>query len=60
MNCRNRDGYEPKIDEVLADPIIRLVMAKDGVSEAALRGHIGNARLRLAESAFAASSWERH
>jgi hypothetical protein len=30
-------GCEPTLDELLADPIIRMLMARDGVSEAAIR-----------------------
>ena len=29
--------YEPSLDELLADPLIRLVMKQDGVTESAIR-----------------------
>ena len=38
---------EPKIEEVLSDPIVRLLMAHDGVEERELRRLINIVRLRL-------------
>lgn len=34
---------EPKIEEILEDPIVRLLMRRDGVSEDSLREAIGDA-----------------
>lgn len=34
---------EPNIEEVLGDPIVRLLMRRDGVSEDSLREAIGDA-----------------
>lgn len=31
---------EPTLDEILADPIIRLIMERDGVEESKMRGEI--------------------
>lgn len=31
---------EPTLDELLAEPIVRLVMKRDGVNEADMRGQI--------------------
>jgi hypothetical protein len=42
---------EPPLDEVLSDPIIRLVMRRDGVTPAALRRCIVDARMGLARAA---------
>lgn len=38
--------YEPSLEEILADRTIQLLMASDGVSEAALRALIGKLRQR--------------
>jgi hypothetical protein len=40
-------GDEPTIDEVMADPVIRLLMRRDSVSEAELRCTIRSGRVRL-------------
>jgi hypothetical protein len=40
-------GKEPPLAELLADPLIGLVMRRDGVSPAALRAVIATARHRL-------------
>jgi hypothetical protein len=40
-------GQEPALAEVLADPIIHLVMRRDGVTLAQLRGVIARARWAL-------------
>jgi hypothetical protein len=31
---------EPSLEEILADPIIRLIMQRDGVDESSMRGQI--------------------
>jgi hypothetical protein len=38
---------EPTIDEMLRDEVVRLVMARDGLSEAAVRALIRDTRQRL-------------
>ena len=40
-------GQEPSIAEVLAEPIVRAVMRRDAISEAALIGMIDRAREQL-------------
>ena len=52
MYIRNR---EPSVDEILSDPVIRLVMERDGLSDAAVRALIADARRRLAADGFAGS-----
>jgi hypothetical protein len=42
-----RAGIEPRLEEVLADPLVHQVMRRDGVTEAALRGVVGRAQARL-------------
>jgi hypothetical protein len=42
-----RAGIEPRLAEMLADPLVHQVMRRDGVTEAALRGVIGRAQARL-------------
>lgn len=44
MYLRNK---EPSIDELLNDEVLRLVMARDGLSEAMLRAVIRDAQNRL-------------
>jgi hypothetical protein len=44
MYIRNR---EPSLDELLSDPVTRLVMARDGFSDEAVRMLIEEARQRL-------------
>ncbi|HKW52071.1 MAG TPA: hypothetical protein VJO12_00145 [Stellaceae bacterium] len=44
MYIRNR---EPSLDELLSDPVTRLVMARDGFSDEAVRTLIKEARQRL-------------
>jgi hypothetical protein len=44
MYIRNR---EPSLDELLSDPVTRLVMARDGFSDEAVRMLIKEARRRL-------------
>ena len=41
-------GCEPSLDEILADPIVRLVMKQDGVTELSIRRLM--ARLEIARS----------
>jgi hypothetical protein len=41
-----RAGIEPRLEEVLADPLVHQVMRRDGVTEAALRGVIDRAQAR--------------
>lgn len=44
MYVRNR---EPSLDDLLNDPVTRLVMARDGFSDEAIRRLIAEARQRL-------------
>ncbi|HEX9490279.1 MAG TPA: hypothetical protein VF930_08340 [Stellaceae bacterium] len=44
MYVRNR---EPSLDELLNDPVTRLVMARDGFSDEAVRTLLAEARQRL-------------
>jgi hypothetical protein len=44
MYVRNR---EPSLDDLLNDPVTRLVMARDGFSDDAVRRLIAEARQRL-------------
>jgi len=44
MFIRNR---EPSLDELLSDPVTRLVMARDGFSDEAIRTLLQEARRRL-------------
>jgi len=44
MYVRNR---EPSLDELLNDPVTRLVMARDGFSDQAIRTLLSEARRRL-------------
>ena len=46
MYVRNR---EPSLEELLNDPVTRLVMARDGFSDEAVRTLIAEARQRLLE-----------
>ncbi len=49
-------GYrEPTLDELLAEPSVRLLMARDGVDEAVLRKIAKEARARLRESTVPAA-----
>lgn len=40
-------GAEPALTELLADPVLHLVMRRDGVSMTELCNHISRARVRL-------------
>ena len=42
-----RPGAEPLLGEVLADPLVHLVMRRDGVSQTQLRGIIARAQACL-------------
>jgi hypothetical protein len=47
---RQARGYsEPTLDELLADPSVRLVMARDGVEEAFVRRLVADLRRRMQE-----------
>ncbi len=52
-------GEEPALDELLADPLLHLVMKRDGVSEAALQAVIEAARVKLAARARRATESRR-
>jgi hypothetical protein len=43
------DNREPPVDELLEDPIVHLVMARDGLSPEDVRAYIDLARRRLRE-----------
>ena len=47
---------EPSLDEVLADGAVRQLMAKDGVSESALRALIGTIRRKRPEGTDGAAA----
>lgn len=47
MHAYLEAGKEPSIAEVLAEPIVRAVMRRDAISEAALVGVIDRAREEL-------------
>lgn len=40
-------GREPQLDDMMADPVVRLVMARDGVTLDDLRDVVTEARSRL-------------
>ena len=42
-----RPRREPRLDDVLADPVVRLVMARDGVTLDDMRDVVSSARARL-------------
>ncbi len=42
-----RCGLEPRLEEVMADPLVRLVMARDGITPDDLRDVMNEARSRL-------------
>jgi hypothetical protein len=44
MYIRNR---EPSVDEILSDPLIRLIMERDGLNDAAVRTLIADTKRRL-------------
>ncbi|RAU23778.1 hypothetical protein CU669_01420 [Paramagnetospirillum kuznetsovii] len=41
------DNAEPPLDEVMGDPMVRDLMARDGVAEDSLRVLIDSVRIRL-------------
>ncbi len=43
-------GVEPKLDEMIADPLVRVIMRHDGVSDEELRGMLDALRGRQVES----------
>jgi hypothetical protein len=45
LRCSLR-GAEPTLDEILAEPAVRLLMSRDGVDEGSLRRLVHDARLR--------------
>ena len=45
-------GQEPALVDLLADPLVRLVMRRDGVSVSDLCNHIATARTRLGFAHF--------
>jgi hypothetical protein len=45
------DVTEPTLDALLAEPIVRLLMARDGVEESALRRLASEIRARIAARA---------
>ncbi|HEY3918274.1 MAG TPA: hypothetical protein VGL83_10805 [Stellaceae bacterium] len=47
-------GDEPALGDLLADPVLHLVMRRDGVSMTELCNHISQARLRLGLDRFRA------
>ena len=50
MYIRNR---EPSVDEILSDPLIRLVMERDGLSDDAVRSLMADTKRRLEAEEFA-------
>lgn len=45
-------GQEPSLVDLLADPVVHLVMRRDGVSMKELCNHIARARARLGFARF--------
>ena len=45
-------GQEPALADLLADPVVHLVMRRDGVSMKELCNHIASARMRLGFGRF--------
>lgn len=54
LYCKNR---EPPLDELLNDPIVRLVMARDGLSAEDVGAYVDIARRRLREQKTSANEW---
>ncbi len=46
-----RAGIEPRLEDVLADPLVHQIMRYDQVTESALRSVIGRAQARLRSTA---------
>jgi hypothetical protein len=55
MYIRNR---EPSVDELLSDPVIQLVMERDGLSNEAVRALIVDTKRRLEADDFAGNKPE--
>ena len=49
-------GDEPPLEELLTDPIVRLLLERDGIDPAALRSHLRSLRARLQPAHAAAGS----
>jgi hypothetical protein len=45
--CTRREDPEPKLEELLDDPVLHAVMARDGIDRATLEAVIADARRRL-------------
>jgi hypothetical protein len=45
--CTRRDDPEPALEELLEDPVLHAVMARDGIDRATLDAVIADARRRL-------------
>jgi hypothetical protein len=52
MYIHNR---EPSIDDVLSDPLIKLVMERAGLSDEGVRALIADTKRRIAAESFAGS-----
>ena len=46
MSRYARGGSEPSLDEMLGDPVVRAVMARDGVTDERVRDALAQARSR--------------
>ncbi len=49
-------GVEPKLDDMIADPLVRVIMRHDGVSSEELRGMLEALRPRRRESSAKAKA----
>lgn len=49
--CTRRDDPEPRVEELLNDPVLLLLMARDGIDRATLERALEDARQRLAQQA---------
>ena len=49
-----RDDPEPSVHDLLADPVLRLLMSRDGVSSAQLLDILDQARARLSRDEMSA------
>ena len=49
-------GAEPKLDDMIADPLVRIVMRHDGVSTEELRGMLEALRTRRREASAEAKA----
>lgn len=50
MTTRHHLEREPSLTEMLADPIVRAVMARDGITKDELKGLIGAVQGKLASN----------